>query len=1283
MKHAIIAVFVLLLLLVVPSAFAVLNISINKTSYENETFLPSSRILGGAFSGNPTQLLEGGNITRGSTLFYQINITNNGDESIGGINVTDIYPAGIEFNGAAPAPTAGNNTWIFGALAVNAKISINISVNVSVLLANGTGLNNTANATFTNGSNVTFNSSQASRILTVRGIPTINITKTADLSVVNMNASLRYQIFVNNTGDDVAVNVTVVDLFPQGVNFTLGVPAPAILNNTWAVGNLTPGQNTTINITVNITGRFANATVINNSANATFTTFTRVNITNTSVVLQNTVRGTPFLVVTKAAPSQVRRGNQMVYNITINNTGLDTALNVTLIETYPQGVLLNSSIPGVDVSNTTWLLASISPGNITTVNITVNVSLGLANASVLTNTVNASTVNIQGNAVTSNYSVTNGSSLTTVNTTVRGIPSINITKADTPDPVNINAFLTYIINVTNNGDDTALNVTVMDAFPHGVNFSLGQPSPVIRNDTFSLSNMIPNQSILVNLTVNVTGNFANASVINNTANATFTDAFNTSITNTSAVQQTTVRGYPNLAVTKADAGFDPVTRFTQFNYTVRINNTGNDTALNVTLTETYPQGVIFVASQPAASVGNNTWALGNLSPGSTFLVNITLNYTGSLANGTVINNTVNTTFVNSQGLAVNSNHSQVNNSVGALENTTTRGLPNQSVIKSDSADPVTRFTQFNYTVRINNTGDDTAVNVTLVETYPEGVAFVTAVPAVNVGNNTWTLGNLSPGGVFQVNITLEYNGSLANATVINNSVNVTLVNVQGSSVFTNSTIATQNTTTRGRPLLSMNKTDSSDPVARGGNVNYTITISNAGDDTALNVSVVESYAQGLFLNSSSPAASVGNATFNIGNLTVGNTTTINITLNVSSTFANATVINNSVNASFVNIEGRVNSTVATQNTTIRGIPNINVTKFDSPDPVTSGTALHYIIEVNNTGDDTAFGVNLSDAYPSNVVFADASLLPNVSNNFWIIGTMIPNQSIRFNISVDVKSGLSEVTLNNTVFSNWSDFRGTPNSTNASTLTSVVPVSASGGGSGGGGGGGSSSSTTTTTTEEATPVVAPVVSSTTINSLELRTVRISDAIVSGIVLIPNSQVGVPIFAVSKISSAPVGVESLSGVYGYLSIEATGLDKSRMNYIGIKFSVPKEWLKSNGFAPEKVVLNRLVANQWTQLFTSLKSDAGDHYEYEAKTPGFSTFAITGKPVDAVSAEPTAEVTAEPAPVTTTAPAPVSTPAQKVMPKKSAGMSSAWWTGLIVLVAIIVIIVVWRNNKQKKYR
>ena len=58
---------------------------------------------------------------------------------------------------------------------------------------------------------------------------------------------------------------------------------------------------------------------------------------------------------------------------------------------------------------------------------------------------------------------------------VTTIGDLSITKADSPDPVQVNNNLTYTITVNNNGPQAAAGVQVTDPLPAGVNLVSATP----------------------------------------------------------------------------------------------------------------------------------------------------------------------------------------------------------------------------------------------------------------------------------------------------------------------------------------------------------------------------------------------------------------------------------------------------------------------------------------------------------------------------------------------------------------------------------------------------------------------------------------------------------------------------------------------------------------------------------------------------------------------------------------------------------------------------------------
>ncbi|RJQ21527.1 DUF11 domain-containing protein, partial [Candidatus Woesearchaeota archaeon] len=478
--------------------------------------------------------------------------------------------------------------------------------------------------------------------------------------------------------------------------------------------------------------------------------------------------------------------------------------------------------------------------------------------------------------------------------------NVTLTKTDNPDPVTSGSTLTYQITINNTGADAIFNATLVETYPAGVSFVSSSPAPTSGNNTFVIATIAGSTASTINITLSVGSTLANGTLLNNSANLTFGNGLGQNIT-LDANETTTVVGVPELVTAKTDTP-DPVAKGTTLNYTITVTNIGGEFAYNTTVTEIYPSDTLFLSSTPAPTLGNNTFALGTLALGASTTVNITLNVSTSVANGSVLNNTYNVTFANNSGQNLTITNSTL---------TTVLGSPVIITIKSDTPDPVIKGTALNYTILINNTGDDTAFNLTITENYPSGVSFATATPAPTLGNNTWNLGTIANGTETTINITVIVGPTVPNGTLLNNTATATFANSTGQSASVNDS---ELTTVLGIPLITATKTDTPDPATNGTQLNYTITITNTGDEIAYNVTVVDGHDANVAFHNSSPAPTSGNNTFSLGNLTPGASTTVNITVNISSTF-NGT-LNNTANVTFQNLSGQVDTQTANANTTV-------------------------------------------------------------------------------------------------------------------------------------------------------------------------------------------------------------------------------------------------------------------------------------------------------------------------------------------------------------------------------
>ncbi|MHA1289814.1 MAG: PGF-pre-PGF domain-containing protein, partial [Candidatus Thorarchaeota archaeon] len=99
-------------------------------------------------------------------------------------------------------------------------------------------------------------------------------------------------------------------------------------------------------------------------------------------------------------------------------------------------------------------------------------------------------------------------------------------------------------------------------------------------------------------------------------------------------------------------------------------------------------------------------------------------------------------------------------------------------------------------------------------------------------------------------------------------------------------------------------------------------------------------------------------------------------------------------------------------------------------------------------------------------------------------------------------------------------------------------------------------------------------------------------------------------VERLNEKPGTVGDVSDdAYQYIEITAQNLETSDIKSAKVKFNVSKSWLTDNGYTADDVSLRR-YANGWQKLTTTRISESSSEIEFEAETPGFSTFAIVAE-------------------------------------------------------------------------
>jgi uncharacterized repeat protein (TIGR01451 family) len=174
--------------------------------------------------------------------------------------------------------------------------------------------------------------------------------------------------------------------------------------------------------------------------------------------------------------------------------------------------------------------------------------------------------------------------------------------------------------------------------------------------------------------------------------------------------------------------------------------------------------------------------------------------------------------------------------------------------------------------------------------------------------------------------------------------------------------------------LSISKSDDPDPVLAGAPLTYTLSVGNAGPDTATSVSVTDILPGGVAFQSATGAGwscsqSSGIVSCTRGSLATGPAPAITIVVNAP---AGGGSIENTASVSSFNRDPNTANNTATATTTVRVPADLSITKTDSPDPVDASAPLTYTLAVTNAGPGPASAVTVTDTLPAGVAFVSAS-----------------------------------------------------------------------------------------------------------------------------------------------------------------------------------------------------------------------------------------------------------------------------------------------------------------------
>jgi uncharacterized repeat protein (TIGR01451 family) len=603
--------FFALLISIAPSAKAQANLTISKTvdkliAYPGETLIYTI-----AFNNTASPLPgnESSHVWINDTLPNHVTYVSNTSESVGLINMSWRTGNTLHFL-FMNVPGGG------------IEYSFDIVVTVNLTTPPWSFLNNKVNMTYTNAIGIWQGQDFANASATVFA-PRIKPVKTVDRSQAYPGDHLNYTLYFNNTGNDVAYNVTIDDVLPQNVTYLSdsGASVPCTSNTAnlplmqFNCSWVAPGSSSiTIEVMVNI--GLGDGITVDNLMIVDYQTLTGVPLQTEIASAQTVVRTSSFTFAKMVDKQIVGPDDFINYTIYFNNTGSAAGAFAWLNDTLPDDVLyLGSSIPPYSANGQDY------SWNLTEANLYPGPHMLIIYALVMTQS-----GNWLNNTATFEYTDPNGNYVG--NRTSRAdvqfyaMPSFTLEKTSDKSEVSRNEVFNYTIHFNNTGNGNALYVWINDSLPSNVTYMSDTSASIpggmkIGDYNWSFTNLAPG-GYSFDITVIVDSNARNGTVLWNEVDLEYTDAGGLPIEKLKANATVQVVSIP-LIDTAITVDKQMATKNEVLNYTIYYNNTGNGYASNLELNVSLSPGLTFLDSKippDPGSLPELKWTVIDLFPGT-------------------------------------------------------------------------------------------------------------------------------------------------------------------------------------------------------------------------------------------------------------------------------------------------------------------------------------------------------------------------------------------------------------------------------------------------------------------------------------------------------------------------------------------------------------------------------------------------------------------------------------------------------------------------------------------
>jgi len=453
-------------------------------------------------------------------------------------------------------------------------------------------------------------------------------------------------------------------------------------------------------------------------------------------------------------------------------------------------------------------------------------------------------------------------------------------------------------------------------------------------------------------------------------------------------------------------------------FTLTITNKGPQAATNVQVTDQLPGGLTYV-SDDSASTGttyNSTsgvWAMGSLGNGESKTLKIT-------ASVETDRPTTNKAAITASD-APDSN--TANNAASAT--ITPSNVAELSISKYVDNTYPKKGDQVNFTVTVANyNGPDDATGVQVTDKLPAGLTYL-ADDANSSGNGSydyktgvWSVGAVDKGASKALHITARVDTpdtgdgarSATNTATISHA---DQSNVNGDNLSASAAVYPTVAD------LQLSKTVDSARPTKGGNVVYTLTVTDNGPKDATGVQITDNLPAGLTFVDSSDNTAYQSGVWSVGSLGNGKSKTLTITAQVNTT---SKVTNYASITQADQPDQYTNNNSASVDVQAAGTADLALNKSVDVPNQDVGKNVTFTIHVTNGdhypysgGPDTATGVEVTDKLPTGLTYvSDDSKATNTtydpSTGVWVVGSLAYGSDATLHITARVDA-TSKVTNN--------------------------------------------------------------------------------------------------------------------------------------------------------------------------------------------------------------------------------------------------------------------------------